>query len=106
MLRHVVIFQWKPETSAETIREIEQAFAALPSKIPQIKGFEWGTDVSIQGFDRGYTHCFVVTVASAEDRNVYLPHPEHMKFIELSRPNVEKILVLDYVPTDVVPTSI
>ncbi len=102
MLRHVVIFQWKPETPPETIRQIEQTFAALPSKIPQIKAFEWGTDVSVQGFDQGYTHCFVVTVDSAEDRDAYLPHPEHAAFLALSRPNVEKLLVLDYVPTDVV----
>ena len=106
MLRHVVIFQWKPETPPETIKKIEDTFAALPSKIPQIKGFEWGTDVSVQGFDRGYTHCFVVTVDSEEDRDIYLPHPEHAEFIALSRPNVEKLLVLDYLPTDVVGTTI
>jgi len=106
MLRHVVIFNWKPATPPEKIREIEETFAALPSKIPQIKGFEWGTDVSVQGFDRNFTHCFVVTVESEADRDVYLPHPEHAAFIALSRPHVEKILVLDYVPSDVVGTTI
>jgi len=88
------------------IRRIEQTFVALPSQIPQIKGFEWGTDVSVQGFDRGYTHCFVVTVDSAEDRDAYLPHPAHAEFIALSRPNVEKILVLDYSPTDAIGTTV
>jgi len=101
MLRHVVIFQWKPETPEATIRAIEETFSALPGKIPQIIGYEWGRDISVQGFDRDYTHVFVVTVASEADRDIYLPHPDHMDFIALSRPNVEKILVLDYVPTDV-----
>ncbi|HSR15156.1 MAG TPA: Dabb family protein, partial [Gemmatimonadales bacterium] len=66
------------------------------AKIPQIGGFEWGTDVSVGGFDRGYTHCFVVSFESEADRDVYQVHPDHAAFIALSRPNVEKLLVLDY----------
>jgi len=98
MLRHVVLFNWKPETPPETIRQIEAAFCALPAKIPEIIGFEWGTDVSVQGFDRGFTHCFVVTLASEAGRDVYLPHPDHAAFIALSRPHVEQLLVVDYHP--------
>ena len=100
MLRHVVLFRWKPETPPEKIREIEEAFCALPTKIPEIVGFEWGTDVSVQGFDDGFTHCFAVTVASEADRDAYLPHPEHAEFIALSRPHVDKITVLDYFAQD------
>ena len=96
MLRHVVLFKWKPETPPEKVREIEAAFCALPAKIPEIAGFEWGTDVSAQGFARGFTHCFVVSLASERERDVYLPHPEHAAFIALSRPHVAKLLALDY----------
>lgn len=96
MLRHVVLFNWKPETPPEKVREIEEAFCALPAKIPEIIAFEWGTDVSVQGFSRGFTHCFVVTLASEADRDTYLPHPDHADFIALSRPHVEQLLVLDY----------
>jgi len=106
MLRHVVLFQWKPETPAETIREIEEAFCALPAKISEIAGFEWGTDVGVQGFDRGFTHCFVVSLASEEDRDAYLPHPDHAEFIALSRPHVEQILVIDYHATDAAGSTI
>ena len=98
MLRHLVLFKWKPETPPEKIAEIEAAFCSLPARIPEIVGFEWGTDISIQGFDRGFTHCFVVTVDSEAGRDAYLPHPEHAEFIALSRPHVEQILVLDYEP--------
>jgi len=100
MLRHVVLFSWKPETPPEKIREIEEAFCALPDKIPEIAGFEWGTDVSVQGFDQGFTHCFVVTLASEADRDTYGPHPDHALFIALSRPHVEKILIVDYFSQD------
>jgi hypothetical protein len=98
MLRHVVLFRWKPGTSPDKVREIEEAFRALPAKIPQIAGFEWGIDVSVQGLAGGFTHCFVVSFASEHDRDAYLPHPEHAAFVALARPNVEQLLVLDYHP--------
>ena len=43
MLRHVVMFGFKPEVSAQQIKEVEDAFCALPSQIDLIKGYEWGT---------------------------------------------------------------
>ena len=96
MLRHVVMFGWKPETPAEKVREIEDAFGALPAKIPQIAAFEWGTDVSVQGFTRGFTHCFVVSFATEADRDTYQAHPDHQAFLALSRPNVAQLLTFDY----------
>lgn len=98
MLRHVVMFGWKPGTPTATIGEIEDAFRALPAKIPQITGFEWGTDVSVQGFSRGFTHCFVVSYASEADRDAYQVHPDHQAFLALSRPHVEQLLTFDYFP--------
>ena len=98
MLRHVVMFGWKPGTPAEKIGEIEDAFRALPASIPQIAGFEWGTDVSVQGLSRGFTHCFVVSYASEADRDAYQVHPDHQAFLALSRPHVEHLLTFDYFP--------
>lgn len=96
MLRHVVLFRWKPETSAEKVREIENAFRSLPGRIPQIAGFEWGRDVSVQNLHLGFTHCFVVSFASEADRDVYAVHPDHLAFIALCTPHREGILVVDY----------
>jgi hypothetical protein len=100
MLRHVVMFSWKPETPADKIREIETTFGGLPASIPEIIDFEWGTDVSVQGFDAGFTHCFVVSLASEQDRDTYASHPAHLEFLALSRPHVENLLVIDYHPQD------
>ena len=74
VLRHVVLFQFKEGTTPAEIRKIENAFSALPSKIDAIYGFEWGTDVSVEEHEKGFTHCFVVTFLSEADRAVYLPH--------------------------------
>jgi quinol monooxygenase YgiN len=100
MLRHVVLIRFKPETAPERIRAIENAFAALQAKIAGIEALEWGTNCSPEGKDQGFTHCFLLTFASAAARDAYLPHPEHQAFSALLRPHVEKVLVIDYVPHD------
>ena len=47
----------------------------LPSKVHQIIEFEWGTNISPENLDQGFTHCFLVTFNNAKDRDAYLPHP-------------------------------
>ncbi len=96
LLRHVVLLKLKDESSAEDIKKIENAFAALPSKVDAIYDFEWGTDVSVENRQEGFTHCFVVTFRSEEDRAKYLPHPEHKKFGGILGPHLDKVLVIDY----------
>ncbi len=96
VLRHVVMFKFKDDASAADVRMIENAFAALPSKIGLIYDFEWGTDVSVEDLHAGYTHCFFVTFLTEADRDAYIPHPEHKKFGELLGPVLDKVMVVDY----------
>jgi hypothetical protein len=96
MLRHVVMFKFKEGTTKEQIKNIETAFCALPSKIDAIYDFEWGTDVSVENRSEGFTHCFVVTFRSEEDRAKYLPHPAHKEFGSMLGPYLDKVLVVDY----------
>lgn len=95
-LRHVVVFKFKDSATTEDIKKVEKEFAALPKQISQIKEFEWGTNNSPEMFDRGFTHCFLVTFASEEDRAAYLPHPAHKKFVSLLMPHLEEAFVIDY----------
>jgi len=99
VLRHVVLFKFKAETTPEQVKEIEQAFAALPLKIDSIIDFEYGTDVSVENLSQGFTHCFLVTFRDKAGREVYLPHPAHKEFVELALPKVEKAMVVDYMAT-------
>ncbi|MGB7393445.1 MAG: Dabb family protein [Pricia sp.] len=96
VLRHVVMFKFKEDASKEDIRKVQKAFSALPSKIPEIAGYEWGTNNSPEGLDKGFTHVFYLTFESEEDRAVYLPHPDHKAFGEVLGPHLEDVLVLDY----------
>ncbi|MEJ2704829.1 MAG: Dabb family protein [Sedimentisphaerales bacterium] len=96
VLRHVVLFKFKDGTTDEQIKQIENAFCALPSKIHTIHNFEWGTDVSVENLNQGFTHCFMVTFLTDADRAAYLPHPAHKAFGKLLDPYLDKVLVVDY----------
>ncbi len=96
MLRHAVLFKFKAETSKEQIKQIEEAFRGLPSKIDSIRDFEWGTDVSPEEKSKGFTHCFFVTFADEKGRDAYLPHAAHQDFVTIVRAHVEDVCVVDY----------
>jgi hypothetical protein len=96
LLRHVVTFSFNEESYPAGVAEIEQAFVDLADKIPQIHDFEWGTNNSPEGLDKGLTHIFFVTFKSEADRAIYLPHPDHQAFVELLGPHEKDVLVLDY----------
>lgn len=95
-LRHVVLFKFKEGTTPADIQKVEAAFVALPSKISEIKDFEWGLNNSPEGLDKGFTHCFFLTFDSEEGRAVYLPHPAHKAFGKVLGPHLDDVLVLDY----------
>jgi len=96
MLRHVVLFKFKDSATPAQVKEVEDAFRQLPSKIKQIKGYEWGTNNSPEGLSQGLTHCFLLTFESEADRAVYLPHPDHKAFGKLLGPFLDKVTVVDY----------
>tara|TARA_R110001583_G_scaffold55764_1_gene168996 strand:+ start:77242 stop:77649 length:408 start_codon:yes stop_codon:yes gene_type:complete len=96
LLRHVVLFKFKEGTTKAQIKEVEDAFSALPSKIEQIKGYEWGLNNSPEGLEKGFTHAFFLTFESEEDRAIYLPHPDHKAFGAVLTPYLDDVLVIDY----------
>jgi hypothetical protein len=96
VLRHVVLFKFKAESSAEDVQNVVDAFMALPEKIDAIKAIEYGTNNSPEGLDQGYTHCFLLTFASEKDRDDYLPHPDHKVFGSIVGPHLDQVLVVDY----------
>ncbi len=95
-LLHVVAFKFKASASKEQVREVVDAFRALPKKIPAIQSFDWGTNVSPEKHDKGFTHGFTLRFKSEKDRDDYLDHPEHKAFGKLVGPVLEDVFVIDY----------
>ena len=96
MLRHVVLFGFNDDLSDEQVNEIETAFANLPKQIDVIKDFEWGTDCSPEGLQKGHSHCFFMSFESEKDRDAYLVHPEHQAFGRLLGGKLKNVTVVDY----------
>src|SRR5690606_13286189 len=92
-LRHVVAFKFKESASKADIQKVVDSFKALKKSIPQIKAFEYGTNNSPEGFNKGTTHAFVLTFDSEKDRDEYLVHPEHKKFGEGLGPVLADVFV-------------
>jgi len=95
-LRHVVMFGFKESSTETEVQGVVEAFAKLPEQIPEIADFEYGRNNSPEGLNDGLTHCFLVTFDSEADRETYLPHPAHKAFVEVLKPHMEKVVVIDY----------
>lgn len=96
LLRHVVLFKFKDDASAAGVKSVEDAFIALKGKISTIKAVEWGLNSSPEKLNEGLTHCFFVTFTSDKDRDNYLVHPAHLAFVEVLKPYLDKVVVIDY----------
>ena len=96
-LQHIVLFKFKPEATPEKVAEIVAAFEALPSKIKEIKSFQWGTNNSPEKLDKGLTHAFILSFDSEKDRDTYLPHPAHKEFGTIVGPWLADVTVVDFV---------
>jgi hypothetical protein len=95
-LKHIVLFAFKDSATQENIQAIVEAFANLKHEVDGVQDFEWGTNVSPENLDQGFTHCFQLTFLTEADRDAYLPHPAHKAFGALLHPHLDKVLVVDY----------
>jgi hypothetical protein len=94
---HVVSLKFKPGTTPEQIQAVEQAFAGLKGQIHEIQTLNWGTNVSPEKHDKGFTHCFVLTFKNTKDRDTYLTHDAHKAFGKVLGPVMADVMVLDFV---------
>lgn len=98
-VRHVVSFKFKAAASAADIARIEKEFTALQSKIAEIKGFEWGKNISPEDRAKGFTHMWVLTFDSMATLKTYIDHPDHVAFVQMLKPSLEDVFVFDFTPS-------
>ena len=96
VLRHVVAFKFKETATKENITQIENEFRALKTKIPEIKGYEWGLNNSPEKLNKGCTHGFILTFNTEKDRDTYLNHPQHKSFGCLVKTLLDDVFVMDF----------
>lgn len=97
MVRHLGMFQFKPEITSGQIDECFRELAGMIGKIPGLLSMEHGPYQSDEGLNDGYTHGFIMTFDSPESRDAYLPHPEHERVRSIVAPRLERLAVFDFV---------
>ena len=95
-LKHVVCFKFKSTATTPDIQKVEDAFKQLKDKIPQVASLEWGTNVSTEQRNKGFTHCFLLSFKTDQDRDTYLEHAEHKAFVKVVGPVVDDVFVIDF----------
>ena len=97
-IRHVVCFKFKEDATKEQIAKVVKTFEDLKKKkkIAEIENFEWGTNNSPEGLNKGFTHCFILTFADEKARAAYLPHPDHKAFGKVLKPILDDVFVIDF----------
>ena len=94
MIRHIVIFRFKAETSQSDREAFLEMLRALPAKISEIVEFEAGFDVvrSPRAFDLG----LVASYADLAALDRYAKHEHHLPVIERSKEICEQVASVDY----------
>jgi len=91
MIRHVVVFKWKADASAEQRRAFETSLNRLPEKIDFVRRFEVGQDVL-----RGPTSYDLCVIADFDDMDAlkrYATHPDHLPVVEQATKLTERCVV-------------
>jgi len=90
---HTVLFDLDPE-QMQAIAAGVQALSDLRS-LPGVNSMTVGPNVSPEGLSQGYTHALVAEFASAADRDHYLTAPEHLAAVDLLKPCLRHVAVVD-----------
>jgi quinol monooxygenase YgiN len=94
MLTHVVLFKFKPETTAAQAGQLEAALKGLPQQIDEIREFRVGRDVlhSERSYDLGLVSAF--TDLAAMQR--YQVHPAHQDVVALVKTLCASVVAVDF----------
>ncbi len=94
MIRHIVIFKFKPDTPQSDRDAFLEMLRALPSKISEIVDFEAGFDVVRS--PRAFDLALVASYADLAALDRYAKHEHHLPVVERSKQICEQVASVDY----------
>lgn len=94
MIRHVVMFRWKPSFTEEIRQQWIAGLDRLQGQIPGLLSLVHGPDVLET--DKSWDHVIIADFSSVEDIDVYNAHPAHEAIKPFSLPNVEQLAYVDF----------
>jgi Stress responsive A/B Barrel Domain len=75
MVRHVVVFTWKPEATDEAVQAFADGLAVLPGQIPEIVSYAFGPDLRLGAGNHDFA--LVADFADVDAYRRYAEHPAH-----------------------------
>jgi len=94
MLKHLVFFKFKPETSEEAIADLVASLRGLPGKISEIREFLVGRDVVRS--ERSYDLALVSGFDDLEAMNRYQVHPDHQAVVAKVKALCSGVVAVDF----------
>jgi hypothetical protein len=94
MLYHVVLMNFKDDTTEEDIQELERRLDDLPNHIMEIQMYEFGRDIVRSG--RSSDFALISMFANLPAMQRYQEHPEHLKVLEQVRKVCENVHAADF----------
>ena len=79
MIRHMVLFRFKPSADDEQRRELLALLGDLPRQFPAMQGFQLGANVSKR--DGRYSHGMTMSFNSLGELEDYLNSDRHEAFV-------------------------
>lgn len=75
---HVLMWNYKDETSPEQRASLEAQLLDLPNRVPALRSVRQGPVVG--GRNQSFSHCFIMVFADKQALDEYTAHPQHMEF--------------------------
>lgn len=98
MIKHVVLFKLKEfeneDQKAVVRNKIKNALLSLENKIEELKYIEVGNHFQLQS--NSFDLCLITHFDSLAGLEAYQIHPEHLKVVDLLRPNLVNRALVDF----------
>ncbi len=79
MIKHIVLVRFKPNTALSEIEAIFTKIGNLQSILSSMKSYDYGRYNGSDERYKGFDYAFYMEFDTAEERDAYLIHPEHVK---------------------------
>ena len=100
MVRHMVLFRFKPDAARAARADVLQGLSELPERFPAMRRFGLGKNISKR--DQSFTHAMTIEFSTREELEAYLDSHEHEAFVATRfSPNVEARSIASYETAEV-----
>jgi hypothetical protein len=95
MIRHVVLFRWTADATAEQKQRVAAELRRLPGVVPSLRAYHLGTDLGIN--PGNFEFAVAADFDDADGYLAYRDHPEHRAIVaEFIQPVVAERAAVQY----------